>query len=421
MAASGGTALRRFGRILTGIGALVVLVGLLVGGPIALLAFAGNPLPDHVPTLAEIGTTLTSRDDGQLFLRALALVGWFGWATFALSVLVELGAQTLRRPAPRLPGMGRQQRAAAALVGSVALILVASPAAAATAAYTTGPYQATPTAAVAYASSATGLTAMGSDTRATVRADRATADTPIYQVAKGDYLGKVADRYLDGFEDYRELATLNGLRNPDQIRPGQLIKLPTQAQDQGVRAHATGRLVTPKATPARPSPQPAAPDSGAETPTPTKPGGTGPGGTGPSEAPQGGASGQPSGTKPQPSGTTPQPSGTTPQPGGTTPQPGSATTVPVSPEDRQPTAPRDEASEDQPPVVTVGAARAGDPDRVNRPLAISAVLAVASIVGAQIGAVLGLRRRPVTTSASTWQHRRSSAPRELPSGRHRKD
>ena len=88
------------GGSLTGFGALVVLVGLLVGGPIALLAFAGNPLPDHVPTLAEIGTALTSRDDGQLFLRALALVGWFGWATFALSVLVELGAQACvgRRP-----------------------------------------------------------------------------------------------------------------------------------------------------------------------------------------------------------------------------------------------------------------------------------------------------------------------------------
>ena len=107
---------------------------LLVGAPIALLAFAGNPLPDHLPTISEVGTALTSRDDGQLFLRALAVAGWFGWATFAFSVLVELGAQALRRPAPKLPGMGRQQRAAAALVGSVALILVASPAAASAAA-----------------------------------------------------------------------------------------------------------------------------------------------------------------------------------------------------------------------------------------------------------------------------------------------
>lgn len=436
MAASGGTAVRRLGRILTGFGALVVLLGLLVGGPIALLAFAGNPLPDHVPTLAEVGTTLTSRDDGQLFLRALALVGWFGWATFAISVLVELGAQALRRPAPRLPGMGRQQRAAAALVGSVALILVASPAAAATAAYTSGPYTA-PTATVAYASPATsttiasttmgsttmgstavGSTAMGS--QATVRADRATVDAPVYQVAKGDYLGKVADRYLDDFDDYRKLAALNGLRNPDQIRPGQLITLPAEAQDQGVRAHATGRLVTPKATPARPSPEPAAPDSGAETPAPAKPGESGPGGSGPGGTGPGGSG--PGGTGP--GGATQDGAtrgGASGQPGGSTSGPAAATPAPAAPEDRQPTAPRDEVSDNHPPVVTVGAARAGDPDRVNRPLAISAVLAVASIVGAQIGAVLGLRRRPATTSASTWQHRRSSAPRELPTGRHRKD
>ena len=50
--------------------------------------------------------------------------------------------------------------------------------------------------------------------------------------------------------------------------------------------------------------------------------------------------------------------------------------------------------------MTVGAARAGTADRVNRPLAVSAVLAVASIVGAQIGAVLGLRRRPATAGAA---------------------
>ncbi|NES38255.1 peptidoglycan-binding protein, partial [Micromonospora sp. PPF5-17] len=106
------SAVRRTGQVLTGLGALVVLCAVLVGGPVALLAFAGNPLPDHLPTLAEVGTALTSRDDGQLFLRALAVLGWFGWATFALSVLVELLAAALRRPAPRLPGMRRQQRAA---------------------------------------------------------------------------------------------------------------------------------------------------------------------------------------------------------------------------------------------------------------------------------------------------------------------
>ena len=130
MSAPQRSAARRTGQVLTGLGALVVLCAVVAGGPVALLAFAGNPLPDHLPTLAEVGTALTSRDDGGLFLRVLAVVGWFGWATFTFSVLVELLASALRRPAPKLPGMRRQQRAAAALVGSVALILAASPAAA---------------------------------------------------------------------------------------------------------------------------------------------------------------------------------------------------------------------------------------------------------------------------------------------------
>ncbi|MGW0506421.1 LysM peptidoglycan-binding domain-containing protein [Micromonospora sp. NPDC003241] len=372
MAASGGTAVRRVGRVLTGFGALVVLIGLLVGGPIALLAFAGNPLPDHVPTLAEIGTTLTSRDDGQLFLRALAIVGWFGWATFALSVLVELGAQSLRRPAPRLPGMGRQQRAAAALVGSVALIIAASPAAtAATTAYTAPTYSA-PAATASFAAPATLAGPATAFEPVTSRTERTTADAPVYKVAKGDYLGKVADRYLDDFEDYRKLAALNNLRDPDRIRPGQLITLPTDANDQGARPHATGRLVGAQA---RPAPEQSRPTP--SKPTPSKP------------------------DAEQPESATPTP----PSPAAT-------------PQGRP--APHDEAPEGHPPVVTVGAARAGEPDRVNRPLAISAVLAVASIVGAQIGAVLGLRRRPVPVAA-TRQPVRSGPPAELPVGRHRKD
>ncbi|WP_146754684.1 LysM peptidoglycan-binding domain-containing protein, partial [Micromonospora noduli] len=246
MPVSGGSVVRRTGRILTGIGALAVLLVLLVGAPIALLAFAGNPLPDHLPTISEVGTALTSRDDGQLFLRALAVAGWFGWATFAFSVLVELGAQTLRRPAPRLPGMGRQQKAAAALVGSVALILVASPAAASAAAVYGTPVYASP--------SATAVTTMAAPTRAVTTPDTA---APVYRVARGDYLGEVAERYLDEFGDYRQLAKLNKLDDPDQIRPGQLLRLPTEAADQGARRHATGRLVDRPAAPKPPAPRPA--------------------------------------------------------------------------------------------------------------------------------------------------------------------
>ncbi|TNH30776.1 LysM peptidoglycan-binding domain-containing protein [Micromonospora orduensis] len=316
-----GSVVRRTGRILTGVGALVVLCALLAGAPIALIAFAGNPLPDHLPTISEVGTALTSRDDGQLFLRALALAGWFGWATFAFSVLVELGAQTLRRPAPKLPGMSRQQKAAAALVGSVALILAASPAAASAAAVHAGPAYAQP--------GAPAVTTLAAPTRAAAPPDTA---APVYRVARGDYLGEVAERYLDEFGDYRQLAELNRLDDPDKIRPGQLLRLPAEAADQGRRPHATGRVVSRPTPPKPPAPRPA------------------------------------------PERTAPQRVVSAP-PGGT-------------------------ESAGQPPAMTVGAARAGATDRVNRPLAVSAVLAVASIVGAQIGAVLGLRRRPATAGAT---------------------
>ncbi|MGV9765130.1 LysM peptidoglycan-binding domain-containing protein [Micromonospora tulbaghiae] len=326
---------RRAGQVLTGLGALVVLVGVLAGGPVALLAFAGNPLPDHLPTLAEVGTALTSRDDGRLFLRALAVVGWFGWATFAFSVLVELLAAAVRRPAPKLPGMHRQQKAAAALVGSVALILVASPAAASAAALTapqpvvaasavTAPSQVAPSAPVA----------------------AETSEPAVYRVAKGDYLGEVADRYLDDFDRYKELARLNRLADPDRIRPGQLITLPEGATDSGARRHATGRVVVTKP---------------AQT-APVKPGG--------------GASSTTPKAKPKP-----------------------------TPRDATPTV---EAPAGQPPAMSAGASRATAEEGINRPLAISAVLAVASIVGAQIGALLGLRKRPVPARA-------------LSSGRHRRD
>ncbi|RZU72679.1 LysM domain-containing protein [Micromonospora kangleipakensis] len=342
MAAPQRSAVRRTGQVLTGLGSLVVLCAVLAGAPIALLAFAGNPLPDHLPTLAEIGTTLTSRDDGQLFLRALAVVGWFGWATFAFSVLLELGAQTLHRPAPRLPGMRRQQRAAAALVGSVALILAATPVAA-SAATLAAPPVAT---ASAFPTASTAASSAAPTTSATGGLLPGRAAPPVYRVAKGDYLGEVAERYLDDFDRYREVARLNRLADPDRIRAGQLLKLPASAVDEGARTHATGRLVVRPATPTRPAPA-------SRTPT------------------------------------APQPSDVTPQ------QPAPDVDGPVG----------------QPPAMAAGASRAITDEGINRPLAISAVLAVASIVGAQIGAVLGLRRRPVVRTAG----------RALSSGRHRKD
>lgn len=310
----------RFRRFCTGVGALVVLIGLVVGAPVALIALAGNPLPDHVPALSEVTDALTSPDDGQLFLRTLAVVGWLGWATFALSVLVEIPARVLRLPAPRLPGMRRQQRVAATLVGSVALIIGASPAVA-SAAEMSAPV---PAVAPAVVAAPMPVAAIADDP----------VQRPVYRVEKGDYLGHIADRYLGEFDRYPELAKLNKIRDPDVIRPGQKLRLPDTAHDSGVRAHATGLAATPPLPRAHAEPPPA-PRTGAP----------------PSTAEQ----------EPE---------------------------IPPLPPAR--VVERTEGGD----TGGVGAsARPGDRERLNVPLAVSAVLAAASLVGAQIGVLLGLRDR----------------------------
>ncbi|WP_422753843.1 LysM peptidoglycan-binding domain-containing protein [Micromonospora sp. WMMD708] len=418
-----GSTARRTGQLLTGFGSLVVLMALLVGAPVALLAFAGNPLPDHLPTLGEVGTVLTSRDDGQLFIRALALVGWFGWATFAFSVLVEIGAQVTRRQTPRLPGMRRQQRAAAALLGSVALIIAASPAASAAVTLTQPmPAAAGTGVATTLDASRTGLGAAPSAGLggAALGAAPGTglgpvpgAEKPVYRVARGDYLGEVAERYLDDFDRYPEVARLNDLRDADRIKPGQLIRLPAEADDTGARRHASGRLVP--GTPRKPSPRPPATTPGGQADpqhqgAPSTPG-----------KPTGPAASKPTGPA-------------TPKPG----KIGPAAPQTATPQTAQPPAERPVGV---PPAMAAGASRGTPDDPINRPLAVSAVLAVASIVGAQIGAVLGLRRRPVRVTAGRTSAARiaaarmsttgrtpgrsmgsrASAARDLVTGRHRRD
>ncbi|WP_328341335.1 LysM peptidoglycan-binding domain-containing protein [Micromonospora sp. NBC_00421] len=439
MTAPRGSTARRTGQLLTGFGSLVVLVALLGGAPVALLAFAGNPLPDHLPTLAEVGTLLTSRDDGQLFIRALAVVGWFGWATFAFSVLVEVGAQVTRRQTPRLPGMGRQQRAAAALLGSVALIIAASPAASA-AVTLAQPLPAAAGTGVA-TTSHTSRSALGAAPSAGLGASSGVAHgaapttgqptaKPVYRVARGDYLGEVAERYLDDFDRYPEVARLNDLHDANRIRPGQLIRLPAEADDAGARRHAAGHLVP--GTPRKPSPRPPAT-------TPGNPGGQ-------ADPQQPGAPGSPGGPGgPTTPGKPARPATPTSPTAPASPKPtgkiGPATPQTATPQTAQPPAQQPaERPVGVPPAMAAGASRATPADTINRPLAVSAVLAVASIVGAQIGAVLGLRRRPVRvaagrTSAARIAAARTSTPRtpgrsmgsrasaarDLVTGRHRRD
>ena len=280
-------------RIFVGILALLFTGGVIGGAPMLLLKVGGNPLPEHVPSLDEITLILTSPDDGDLFLRALTLVGWLAWVTFTISVLIELSARLRGRRARRVPGLGVQQKVAGALVGSIIAVFVGASVAHAS----TAPAQVQFAAVAVAATPAAGPTTLAAGPPIMVKsptplvrpfvqqvqqqAQQSQQQQPqqqqmIYVVRKGDYLGRIAERFTGDFECYRDLARLNPhlVRDPNHIEPGWHLKLPADARDRGVISHATGSLLTPAPVQVKPPvqqpppPPPPPPPPKQETPPP---------------------------------------------------------------------------------------------------------------------------------------------------------
>ena len=113
-------------RTLRGLGALALLLALLIGIPVALIALGGNPLPE----LDALRQALTGVDYGGRVLMGtiLPLIGWAAWASFALSVVIELIAQARNVRAPQLKGLSAQQALAGGLVAAVLAIGSGAPA-----------------------------------------------------------------------------------------------------------------------------------------------------------------------------------------------------------------------------------------------------------------------------------------------------
>ena len=246
-----------FRRLIAGTFALAITVAIVGGSPVLLLRVAGNPLPKQLPTLDEVTTALTSPDNGTLFLRLLALVGWLAWATFTISVLFEIPAQLRGRRAKRIPGMKVQQKVAAALVGSMIAVFAGASVAHAMIA---APVQAKPP---AVATIVTTQQASQQAVAQQVVAQQATQQQMVYVVVRGDYLGRIAERFTGNFDSYREIAELNPklIRNPNHIEAGWKIVLPERSIDRGIMSHATGKLYTPGSSR---RPQPASASAGPE-------------------------------------------------------------------------------------------------------------------------------------------------------------
>ncbi|WP_157553542.1 LysM peptidoglycan-binding domain-containing protein [Jiangella gansuensis] len=242
---------RTAGSVLRGLGALIVIVAVLVGIPLALVAISGNPLPDSMPTWADVESALTAPDDGSLFLNALVWIAWIGWATFALGLLVEIPAAFRGRRAPRLPALRFQQQAAAGLVAAVAAVFVVGPVGMATAAEPVqSPHQPrespaltapeTPSAATASTpgQNATAAGAPAGEAPPTAETAEAAPAQPTHTVRAGESLWRIAQQELGDGARWPEIAELNygrsqpgggALDGTHWIAPGWQLLLPADA------------------------------------------------------------------------------------------------------------------------------------------------------------------------------------------------
>ncbi|WP_203933881.1 BTAD domain-containing putative transcriptional regulator [Virgisporangium ochraceum] len=250
-----------------------LLIALLVGVPYGLLSQVGSPLPDHLPDTDRIGRVLVEPASDEMVLQLLGVALWIVWVAFVASVVVEVVAALRGVPSPRLRPIAPMQTFVGWLVAG---LLIASPV----------------LAVVVQTASIPRVTATADDRDGLTRV-AVTAPEPVYHVARGDWLGHVAERFLGDFNRYPEIQDLNtnqiphdsGPDGPDHIEPGWQLALPADAHDRGARPHATGQVTsTPSGTPSPepPSPgpstpsQPAEPDPDGVVPEPTTPATTAP-------------------------------------------------------------------------------------------------------------------------------------------------
>ncbi|MEY9926025.1 hypothetical protein ABH926_000645 [Catenulispora sp. GP43] len=243
--------------VITGLGALVALLVLVIGVPLALAYFVGWPLPHKMPS----GGLLNAKIDTKTFTNVLAILVWLAWAQFSACVLVEAlaAARGIGMPG-HVPLSGGSQILARQLVAAV-LLITASAASFAPGlsslgrTHDDGPHRA-PIAATqvlqqgtrtdtAMPSGPTQRTATNIDGRTAtdLKSTPAKGATKFYRVQPPagrhhDSLWEIADRHLGDGRRYQEIYDLNKDRvQPDGsmltkaslIRPGWILQMPADA------------------------------------------------------------------------------------------------------------------------------------------------------------------------------------------------
>ena len=273
---------------------------LLAATPIVLLRLL-PPLPALPSKPHDLARVLAQPLAATALPWLICGVAWGLWAALLTAVLLEGWRRVRRQGWPRLRLPGPAQTMSAALLGTVAASTATSPLPAAihaTLSTATDPPQHTatrpgapdamvtsgrpavtqpPDAASATTPIAIHLRGVSTaEGRRVVLAASVAADarppaaqTLIYQVRRGDWLGGIASRFLGDFNRYPEIQKLNPnlITDPDLIQPAWRLVLPPDASDRGTRRHATGQLIPPPS---------ATPDAAATAPNPGTPGPSGP-------------------------------------------------------------------------------------------------------------------------------------------------
>jgi DNA-binding SARP family transcriptional activator len=239
------TGRRRLGPALRGLAALLALLALVIGLPLALYRLGGSPVPRHLPSWHQLGAALMHRDSGAVFLGAVRDVSWLAWAAFAAAVAAEAQAALRGREAPRLR-LGGFQNAAAWLVALSALAFSGQP---------TAVLAVTRPAAVAAAPRPAALRpTVPAALRPTVPAAARARDPQVMSmtfyhlvtVRPGDCLWTIAQRYLGDGDRYPEIARLNMghamgggqvFTDPSVIWPGWVLQLPSGNGNGQAGAH----------------------------------------------------------------------------------------------------------------------------------------------------------------------------------------
>ena len=219
-------------RLIRGVGALIVLVALLVGAPLVLLAWVGNPWPAGGWSEVQLLTNRT-------IIGALAVVGWLAWAQMAACILIEL-AGAIRGKAPQRVrfASGGQQQFARVLVTSVIALGIGG----GIGGSTVGPSVAATTAAIPHPETAP------TTSHTVERRDVGqVAPGPTVTIDRDTTVWKLAEVHLDDGSRWRELLDLNrggalsdgtALTQATQTIPaGSTLRLPAGAHLNDAPAH----------------------------------------------------------------------------------------------------------------------------------------------------------------------------------------